>query len=609
MNGTGGRRIRAALIASLALLLSGTVMAPGGSAASLCSAPPEVFPVADLEPGMMATAWTVVEGTEPVSFDVEIVGVLPDEIAPGVDFILVHVSGPVIDRTGGIAFGFSGSPVYIGDALVGSISYGFFGADQTFGGVTPAESMVKLFQYPDGTATVGVSATRQRAFAERVRITDRLRSRAARVTDTAVSAVPTVAQPLRVPVAVSGLNDRAFRRFGKTLRRAGLDVLPYRAGAARLGPLAADPIGPGDAVAGALSVGDLTFSGVGTATAVCDGLVLAFGHPFFWDGRAGPFPMAMYGANVVTVIPDPSQIFGAFKVARLTDVHGIIDQDRLTGIRGVEGVEPPISIPVTSFVTNPDLGTSRSGDTTVFRPEVGGFPILADIASFHLLANEDVVFDRIGDGSSEIRFVIEGTGPDGAPFRLERPNMFFSDFDITFESIFELFGFLWRIQDNPFGTVSFDGIHVDATLTQEHLVSQIVRVESASSLQPGFRERGRLRVRRGDLIRLRVYLLREGDVDEVRVDLAVPVPTRARFGGILQVHGGATDACLFCFFDEGGGGNGEPATFAELLRDLQRTPRNNDLVGTLEIGRSTRRSTFRADTVVQGREAIRIVVG
>src|SRR5918995_6389110 len=115
MGATGRRRSRVvALLVSSAVLLGSAVSAPVGSAAELCSSEPEVFPVADLEPGMMGTAWTVVEGTDPVSFDVEILGVLPDGIAPGVDFILVHTSGAVIDETGGIAAGFSGSPVYIG---------------------------------------------------------------------------------------------------------------------------------------------------------------------------------------------------------------------------------------------------------------------------------------------------------------------------------------------------------------------------------------------------------------------------------------------------------------------------------------------------------------
>jgi hypothetical protein len=601
----GGLRLVTLGISAM-LLLGSALTVPTVAAAATCNSPPNVVAVDDLEAGMMGTAWTVVEGTEPVSFDVEILGVLPDGIAPGVDFILVRVSGAVIDQTGGIAFGFSGSPVYIGGDLVGSISYGFFGADQTYGGVTPAESMVKLFDYPDGTVALGATAERQQSFAEKVRLPDRLRERAAKAAETTVSDIPTTAKPLRVPVAVSGLNDRGFRRFSKTLRLAGLNVTPYRAGAASVGPLATDPLAAGDAVGGALSVGDLTFAGVGTVTAVCDDLVLAFGHPFFWDGRAGQFPMAMYGANVVTVVPDPSQVFGAFKIANLTDLHGIIDQDRLAGIRGVEGVEPS-SVPVGSVVSNPDVATIREGETTIFRQEIGGFPLVPDLAAFHLLLNEDVVFDRIGDGSVTLRFRAEGIGPDGAPFRLVRPNMFFSDYDASYESIVELYAFLFRIQENDFGPVQFTNIDMEASITQEHLTSEIVRVESASSVQPTLAERKRLRVLPGDTIQLQVFLQAEGALEEDVVELLVPVP-HTRRGASLSVQGGGADSCLFCFFygDEDQGD--APETFAELLRDLRRTPRNNDLVATLQTGRSETRDLFRGDTVILGRERIDIVV-
>lgn len=605
MGAVRGGRSRIVTLGVAAVLLLGSALASPGVAVTLCDTPPDVVPVADLEPGMMGTGWTVIEGTDPVSFDVEILGVLPDGIAPGVDFILVQVSGAVIDQTGGIAFGFSGSPVYIGGDLVGSVSYGFFGADQTFGGVTPAESMVKLFDYPDGTTALGATASRQASFASKVKLSDRLRTQASRTLETSVSSVPTTAEPLRVPVAVSGLNGRGFKKFSRTLRLAGLNVTPYRAAAASLGPLATDPIAPGDAVAGALSIGDLSFAGVGTATAVCGDHVLAFGHPFFWDGRAGPFPMAMYGANVVTVVPDPSQIFGAFKIANLTDLHGIIDQDRLTGIRGVEGVEPS-SVPVTSLVTSPDVAAIRRGETTIFRQEIGGFPLVPDIAAFHLLANEDVVFDRIGDGSVTLDWQAQGVGPDG-PFTFDRPNMFFSEFDASFESIIELYAFLWIIHQNEFGDVQFSSVDIDATITQEHLASEIVRVESASSVQPAVRERSRLRVRPGDTIELHVFLRPDGSTEENEVELLVHVPTRRR-GGDLTVSGGGQDSCLFCFFFGEGNGTKGADTFTELLTDLEDTPQNNDLVATLRVGRKRTTSSFRSDAVITGQEHIEIIV-
>ena len=602
-----GRSRVVTLLVSSAVLFGSAISAPAGSAAESCGSEPDVFPVADLEPGMPATAWTVVEGSDPVSFDVEILGVLPDGIAPGVDFILVHTSGPVIDESGGIAAGFSGSPVYIDGDLVGAISYGFFAADQTYGGVTPAEDMVRLLEYPSGTGAFGSSAASRPTFAQEVRVSPQLQRTAARAVDTSVETIPTVAEPLRIPVTVSGLNTRGFRRFAKTLRLGGLPFIPYRSGAASLGALSADPLAAGDAVAGAVSVGDLTVAGVGTATLVCDEHLLAFGHPFFWDGRAGAHPMAMYGADVLQVIPDPSNLFGGFKIANLTDRHGIIDQDRLTGIRGIEGVEPD-SVPVTTIVVNPDVVSIREGETTVFRQATDSFLWLPDIAAFHLLGNQDTVFDRLGDGTVSLRFDLEGIGPDGESFRVVRPNMHFSEFDVSFESIFELYAFLFQIQDNPFGPVSFSSVHVESTITQEHLTAEIVRVESASSLQPDFRERARLRVSPRDTISLRVFLLPEGATDEEMVELLVPVP-RSRFGGSLTVGGGGAGDCLFCFLEGEEGEEEAPATFQELLQNLRRTHRNNDLVASIRVdGGRERESISRTDAVILGEEQVEIVV-
>jgi hypothetical protein len=593
------------------LLVGSTISNPATAATALCDTPPDVVPVADLEPGMTATGWTVVEGTDPVSFDVEIVGVIPDGIALGLDFILIHTSGPVIDETGGIAAGFSGSPVYIGDELVGAVAYGFFGADQTFGGVTPAEQMVELFDHPSGTGAFSASAgMRAPSFSREVRIPTSLRERAARTTGTTVAEVGTVAEPLKVPLGVSGLNQRGMRKFSRTLRLAGLPVMPYRASASAAAPtLDPTPLEAGQSVAGALSVGDLTSAGIGTSTAVCGDLLIGFGHPFFFDGAAGEFPMGMYGADVLTVLPDPSNLFGGFKIANITDLHGVIDQDRMAGIRGVHGIEPT-SVPITSVVSNPDLARIRDGQTTVFRQEIFGFPYVPDLAAFHLLANEDAVFDRIGDGSVTLEFTVEGFGPDGTPFQLVRPNIWFSDFDASFESIFEMYGFLFRIMDNPFGPVSISSVDMEASITEEHLVSEITRVESASSLQPGLQERGRLRVRRGDTIVLNVFLQQEGSTEEDVVELLLPVPRSRSTRGDLVVAGGGYNACLFCFFDEEEGeDDGGPATFEKLLHELRRTPRNNDLVASLRVGAGRQRDTSsRTDTVILGQERIEVVI-
>src|SRR5206468_7370358 len=81
-------------------------------------------------------------------------GVEHDVILPGHAFVLVRLSGPVIDQTNGIAAGMSGSPVYDDNTgkLMGALAYGIYGDDH-IAGMTPAQEMVQIFSDPEATAT------------------------------------------------------------------------------------------------------------------------------------------------------------------------------------------------------------------------------------------------------------------------------------------------------------------------------------------------------------------------------------------------------------------------------------------------------------------------
>ena len=94
--------------------------APAAPAAVTCT-PPPVYPIDQLQPGMTAYGLTVIQGTEPTRFDVTIIGVQPDGLGLGVDAIVVQ-GGSLIQQFGGFPMGVSGSPVYIGDRLVGAVS-------------------------------------------------------------------------------------------------------------------------------------------------------------------------------------------------------------------------------------------------------------------------------------------------------------------------------------------------------------------------------------------------------------------------------------------------------------------------------------------------------
>ena len=85
--------------------------------------PAEAFiPLSQVHRGQMATAWTVFTGTKPEPMQVEILGVLRGARGPGQDMILAQLHGAKPEYTGVVA-GMSGSPVYIGNKLLGSLSY------------------------------------------------------------------------------------------------------------------------------------------------------------------------------------------------------------------------------------------------------------------------------------------------------------------------------------------------------------------------------------------------------------------------------------------------------------------------------------------------------
>jgi len=137
-------------LALVATLFTGVASAP---ADANCTDPPAIVPEDQLLPGTMGNGLTALDGTTPVPFQYRIVGTIPDGWMLGIDAIVIEITGPssFLDRTGGIFFGMSGSPAYVGGALAGAVSAVFYD-DAHFGVLTPAESMLGLLDAPDGAA-------------------------------------------------------------------------------------------------------------------------------------------------------------------------------------------------------------------------------------------------------------------------------------------------------------------------------------------------------------------------------------------------------------------------------------------------------------------------
>ncbi len=374
---------------------------------------PAAFPVEALHNGQALTGLTVEQGTEPESFKAEVLGVLNDGIAPGVDMIMVEVSSQAVDRYG-VWAGMSGSPVYSADGrLVGAVAYGLaFGASPV-AGVTPAAAMQELLDEPvSPPLTAGPADPAQLTRPLAAAISDRGLATVAAI-EAGVTALP-------VPLGVSGASPARVRAVADRLD-LGLDLrLLHRVGSASADAPTPSPV-PGGNAAVAMSIGDFSVVATGTVTAVCGDEVLVFGHPMNYDGVT---TMGLHGAEALLVQED---LLVSFKLANPLGQLGTVTQDRLAGLRATTA-ELPDAIPVTSTFTNAESGFTRTGTTQVLTPDAA-----LDLAAYHLLVTAGRVVDEWGDGQASMDWVAAGTTGTGERWRVRRSDAVSSSWDVSWE--------------------------------------------------------------------------------------------------------------------------------------------------------------------------------
>jgi hypothetical protein len=556
--------------AFVVLVLVMAILSPGAGTA-IAAAPddecPEVVPVSEVTKGMLGTGYTVSEGTQPEPFSVEVLGVMRDAIGPGRDLIVIEAHSPAIDSVGGIWAGMSGSPVYDqSDRLIGAVAYSMSFGPSPIAGVTPAEDMVQILDYP---------GTSNDAAAAKVDLSPKLAGRVATRTGASQSESDSMSR-LRTPLGVSGVSQRAFRKVGRAAERENLPFVPYATSSAAAGPsLDPNPLVPGSSFAAAISYGDVTMAGVGTTTLVCDSRALAFGHPFL--NVAGP---ERFGANAADTLAIVDDEFGPYKLATVEGIVGRGDQDRFAGIRAVLG-ELPTTIPITTSVTTP--ARSRLGESDAVTSEFVPF-----VTFIHLISNFDMTRDRIGDGSAELSWKITGTDESGDAWQLRRSDLYSSEFDISYEALNDIVDELYRIYSNPFEDIEFTGVHVNASFEDEprHYTIEKVRMSGDGS---NFKLPKYFRADPGGAITTRVSLRSNEPYQNRRVDLHLQIPAGAKRGVYVQLSGGGgSDRGGFfgfegeCFDCGGEGGGRERATtFRQLLHHLRDAAHNNDLTAQL----------------------------
>ena len=532
---------------------------------------PAAVPATDIAAGMVGEGWTVVRGTEPQPFRVEVLGVLADGIGAGRDMVVIEVSDlPGYDVIGdhGIWAGMSGSPVYIGGQLLGAVSYGFTDSPSRIGGLTPATDMMKLLSLSSSASgaasvraearsaktTVSLTPTQRKVFAGR-----------------ASAALPgSTLDRLRTPVSVSGLSSRRLRSLQHEFDTAGRSVITYAGSRASSHATATATPQAGGNFAALATYGDLTVGGIGTTTAVCGDRALAFGHPMDFRGRSS------FGAGDATslaIITDTG--LGSFKMANLGASFGTVDQDRLAGIRAKLGAGPTL-VPIRTTIHNADTRASRTGTTQVAEPDY-----LAVATAYGIWANDDATFDRIGKGLATSSWRITGTRAGGRTFSVSRGNTWSSLSDPTEDPAIEAADAVDALTSNEFEPVKITSVSFDSTVSSAYQQLQVRGI--AVSVKGGaFSSPSTVTVKAGQTIKVRVSLRGYQNIGNKNVVFSVKIPKKTTGSkGVISVRGGqsvadqlsqgSADGCLLTDCGEAQG------SLDSVIRGLNAAPRN-DLV-------------------------------
>jgi hypothetical protein len=278
------------------------------------------FPLSEVHRGLTGTAWTVFTGSQPEPMEVEILGVLRGARGPGHDMILAQLHGAKPEYTGVVA-GMSGSPVYIGDRLLGSLSYriGEFSKDP-IAGITPIAQMLEVKDLPDqgsGNRDQGPGMAEKPA----------------------ETTGETMMRAMETPLIMGGFGPEAIHLWQKQAAGTGLEMVAAggMGGSSTMdtkpSSSAAREVVPGSAVSAQLMRGDLEIAATCTVTYVDPKQLLACGHPIL---QAGQVSLPMTTAEVVATLASP---LNAFKIVNTGATIGAFNEDRDAAIRGVFGAE------------------------------------------------------------------------------------------------------------------------------------------------------------------------------------------------------------------------------------------------------------------------------
>ena len=495
------------------------------SVASGAFARTPLMPVEDLKPGMRGYAKTVISGDTIETFPVEVLGVTGSDSA-GYQ-ILIRAGGDVIARSGGIAQGMSGSPVYIDGRLAGAIAYGKAFTDPHYCLLTPIHDMLDILDKPEPHRAVSPSLLPK--------------------------GTPLLAGGF-TPVGIS-LLEEGLKPFGMTVADSGA---PGTASSAK-------DLEPGSSVGAALIQGDLTLGALGTVTWTDEqGRILAFGHPFMSRGAADFFLTKTW---VLASLPN---LQAAYKVGNIGAAAGMFSQDRSAGVAGQIG-RLPAYIPM--YVSVSDSTRSQNGSARVRL--VNDEQLAHKLAASVLVSQAAKTVDHGKGGSARIRFDITARDEKGELLHISRDNMYYDKESVVKPLPAELQETVQVLLQNKLEKVRVTNIDVNVDASTEALIAEIKKV-SVKEKEP----------QPGDTIHLQVTLKPYREPEFVR-SVAYKLPKDASGEVRLNVRGGASMAWVQELLRKQKEGEESQAKkeekkkdvkLSDYVREVNQADRNNDII-------------------------------
>lgn len=478
---------------------------------SKVSATPEIMTTDQLQPGMQGIAKTVIQGTTIDTFAIEILGVVKE----GIDSdgrILAKASGPVIDKTGGVLQGMSGSPVYIDGKLVGAVSGGWKDIDSKTCIITPIADMLKLWDMPDFKKNQKIKQVDLKAVLKKQQ--EAKTDKSEDVTKQQISAKKNLnneANELATPLMAAGFGDAAMDLLTEKLKL--FNMVPYAVNGVN-GDFAPVTIEPGSSIGAQLVRGDFSLAAIGTVTAVEDGKVLAFGHPFLRKGNVSYF---MTDANIISTA---SGLNTGFKIGVPGKSVGVINQDRTAAIAGALGRYPSV-IPLHVNVTDKQLNTTKSYSMQIAYDEQLASTLVATMV-YNCI---DQTIDRNGEGTAKVSFeLMSNATPSGV---LKRDNMYYNPQDVGKFGISEVFQALDILCSNTLAETDIVSVKVNVDIDQTRKTASIIEAIPEKTS-----------VKAGEKVNIAIKLKPYRD-NEIILKIPYTVPKQQAPGAMmLEVRGG-----------------------------------------------------------------------